>query len=279
MDLKHLRDKVMGREAAPVRPQLSEEEYRAQERARLDALPHGPGLKQYEVDPHLYRPYSIDSRMLYSRAPRFMDTVDPLIKSEMARRGVDMTTGESLLMQAFLAGMSGNSKELESFLDQTEPQPTYFTPEMIAERLPDMPGVRLEQGNEDGVDCWRFSTVIPDGDEQSMTLSRAGRNPRKSVDPYMRILWWTEADPADGHIIFKPELETALQPLGEPRDFLYDQILAGLGVETIHRPERIEAKVVDQRFNYMVPGVQTEGFDVTHTSVPCVIVDFAGEAA
>lgn len=183
--------------------------YKQRQRERLDALPAGPGLKDYDLELDLFQ-YSTDMSELSSRGTEFFHTFDSLIKEY--KQSHDVQGGhhddsaehpfEALIYSSMM--QSRATPELSRWLQEHVPQNGYFTPEMIAEALGDQSDVSVHHETTEGIDTW----TITHEEGGSVTLSRPqdGQRPSVRTRPYLAVHYNTEYDFDADEVVASPAL-------------------------------------------------------------------------
>jgi hypothetical protein len=246
--------------------EFDEEAYRASRRERIDKIPAGPGLKEYDLDSNLFQ-YSTDMTDLTSGTPPFNDTFRKMLAEyrEAQPSEIDDNDDANPFVNLMYSGemLSRPSRELSAWLRDNTPQNGYFTPEMVEEVITDDPEFAIAKHSEDGLDFWHFS----DTQGSAITLSRPsdGKRPSVQTRPYLSAHYWTEYDPDTEELVSTPRLSTNNTTGDEysmfKRSDFANRLTQHLNLRPIRLPQKINFQVVGAKPAPYFTGADRESFE------------------
>lgn len=249
-------------------------EYKAGEKVRLDKLPAGPGLKEYEIDLHQTNDYGRKITALGSN-PLYKSMGKVLRAHKEANPEKKDPENKSNLYAAAILGQSSVSNELKRWIQEHTPQNTYFTPEMVADAVAGRDDVHVETGQRDGLSTWRFST--PTGASKEMSRTADGSKPTIPVNPYLVVHYWQEYDFDPQEIVATPSIgdsqtegETATER-GALRGELGQILMASLGVGEVRVHQAVDFRIVESAPTSFLKSYDGDQLDPAYVAVPAYV--------
>lgn len=258
--------------------------YKQRQRERLDALPAGPGLKDYDLELDLFQ-YSTDMSELSSRGTEFFHTFDSLIKDYKRSRGVQGGYYDDSAEHPFEALIyssivqSRSTPELSQWLQERVPQNGYFTPEMIAEALGEQADVSVRHEVAEGIETWTFANE----EGETFTLSRPqdGQRPGVRTKPYLAAHYSTEYDFDTDEVVASPALWLNGSDSGERgalRGSLGERLKGALGLAPVRMAQKVEFRMEGAKPMPYFTGAGTDSLE-SITAQAHVIADLPHEEA